>query len=260
EENIRLLYVATTRPQTKLILVDQVKETYTPSAANLAMLSAKKGFTDMLLSGMNQFQGYHRILPIVVQPQKVDGAFHELKPNTQIHRYHKSVAASSSQTPSSLEQRIVPELNLTGYHANVRGTQLHGLVEHLPCAPWTKDQILALAPDLSTSDSQKMLQLGNNEFFLSLQHQTIHKEFSFIVKNGDAISHGYIDYLAVSDKDVTLIDFKSDRHVSDEILIQRYSDQINAYIKALHQLYPTHKISAYLYSFELKHMIKMDEH
>ena len=137
---------------------------------------------------------------------------------------------------------------------------MHELVEHLPCAPWTKAQILSLAPDLSISDCQKILQLGCNEFFLSLQHQTTHKEFSFIVKNGDAISHGYIDYLAVNDQEVTLIDFKSDRHVNDEILVQRYANQINAYVLALHQLYPTHKISAYLYSFELNHMIKMNEH
>ncbi len=258
EENIRLLYVATTRPQKKLIMVDQVKETYNTSPVNLAMLSAKRGFSDMLLSGMEQFSGYHRVLPVVVTAEKVQGHSSSDTSQTEIIRYNKHVAAHQVQTPSSLEERVLPELNLSGYHANTRGTQLHELVEHLPCAPWTKQQIHELAPDLHYSDVHKILQLGNNEFFLSLQSQTIHKEYSFIVRDGLSLSHGFIDYLAVSDNTVTLIDFKSDRHVTDELLKERYSGQINAYLHALHQLYPLHQLEAYIYSFDLNQMIKMN--
>ena len=258
EENIRLLYVATTRPQKKLIMVDQVKDTYQTSAANLAMLSAKRGFTDMLLSGMEQFSRYHRVLPVVVTAEKAQGFKPADNTQTEIIRYTQHVITSQVQTPSSLEERVLPELNLSGYHANTRGTQLHELVEHLPCAPWTKQQIQKLAPDLHPSDLQKMLQLGQNELFLSLQSQTIHKEYSFIVREGSSLSHGFIDYLAISDDTVTLIDFKSDRHVTDELLKHRYSGQIHAYLHALHQLYPQHQIQAYIYSFDLNQMIKMN--
>ena len=103
-----------------------------------------------------------------------------------------------------------------------------------------------------------MLQLGQNEFFLSLQSLTVHKEYSFIVREGSSLSHGFIDYLAISDDTVTLIDFKSDRHVTDELLKQRYSGQIHAYLHALHQLYPQHQFEAYIYSFDLNQMIKMN--
>ena len=258
EENIRLLYVATTRPQTKLIIVDQVKDNYQTSPVNLAMISAHKGFSDMLLSGMEQFTGYHRVLPIVVTAEKASGHHIAHTAHTEIIRYTQHILSSEIHTPSSLEERKLPELNLSGYHANIRGTQLHELVEHLPCAPWTMQQIQELAPDLHQSDVHKMLKLGNNDLFLSLQSQIIHKEYSFIVRDGSSISHGFIDYLAVSDDAVTLIDFKSDRHVTDELLKDRYSGQVNAYISALHQLYPNHTIEAYIYSFDLNQMIKMN--
>ncbi|MBR5207950.1 MAG: UvrD-helicase domain-containing protein, partial [Erysipelotrichaceae bacterium] len=114
EENIRLLYVATTRPQKKLIMVDQVKDTYQTSAANLAMLSAKRGFTDMLLSGMEQFSGYHRVLPVVVTAEKAQGYKPADNTQTEIIRYTQHVISSQVQTPSSLEERVLPELNLSG--------------------------------------------------------------------------------------------------------------------------------------------------
>ena len=212
----------------------------------------------MLLSGMEQFSGYHRVLPVVVTAEKAQGYKPADNTQTEIIRYTQHIIPSQVQTPSSLEERVLPELNLSGYHANTRGTQLHELVEHLPCAPWTKQQIQKLAPDLHPSDIHKILQLGQNELFLSLQSLTVHKEYSFIVREGSSLSHGFIDYLAISDDTVTLIDFKSDRHVTDELLKERYCGQINAYLHALHQLYPQHQVEAYIYSFDLNQMIKMN--
>ena len=46
--------------------------------------------------------------------------------------------------------------------------------------------------------------------------------------------------------------------VTDELLKERYSGQINAYLHALHQLYPLHQLEAYIYSFDLNQMIKMN--
>ncbi|MBP3398883.1 MAG: UvrD-helicase domain-containing protein [Erysipelotrichaceae bacterium] len=257
EENIRLLYVATTRPQTKLILVDQVKDTYTTSPVNLALMFAKKGFSDLLLSGMEQFERYHRILPIIVTPQKVNLSKTEKKSDETIIRWEKQVQQTSVITPSSLEVNDIGPLNLSGYRASLRGTQLHELVEHLPAAPWTASQIKAIAPDIYPSDVERLINLGNHPLFLSLQHNQIHKEYSFILRENGNITHGFIDYLSVSDDTVTLIDFKSDRHVDEQILIERYHDQISAYQHALSKMYPNHQILAYIYSFELNQMIEM---
>lgn len=258
EENIRLLYVATTRPQKKLILVDQIKDNYSPSPVQLALLFAKRGFSDLLLSGMEQFDQYKRVL-------SVDPANHKPAPFSipdqsisQIVRYKKQNLSNELITPSSFEHQEIGSLNLSGYHANQRGTQLHELVELLPAAPWTQKQICSLAPDLNKIDVQRMLQLGNHPLFLSLQNQTIHKEYSFILRQENQISHGFIDYLAIENNVVTLIDFKSDRHVTEELLKQRYHLQIQAYVDALHHLFPECQIHSYLYSFDLNQMISMD--
>ncbi len=258
EENIRLLYVATTRPQKKLILVDQIKDNYAPSYVQLALLFAKRGFSDLLLSGMEQFDQYKRVLPVSLSNEKNTVISTPHQNADKIVRWKKQNLMSELITPSSFEHQEIGKLNLSGYHANQRGTQLHELVEQLPNAPWTQKQILSLAPDLNKSDVQRMLQLGNHPLFLSLQKQTIHKEYSFILRQGHQISHGFIDYLALQDDVVTLIDFKSDRHVTEELLKQRYHLQIQAYVDALHHLFPEHQIKAYLYSFDLNQMILMD--
>ena len=257
EENIRLLYVAATRPQTKLILVDQVKDSYAPSPVSLSLLYAKKGFSDLLLSGMNLFDEYQRVLPVIVQPEKIRPVSSS-KSSQTIVRWHKQTDPHQISTPSSFEHHELGPLNLSGYKGTVRGTQLHELVEKLPAAPWTLKQILACDSSLYKSDADKLLKLGSHPFFLSLQSQEIHKEFSFILREGQNLSHGFIDYLAVSSDTVTLIDFKSDRNVTPEILRNRYDSQIKAYVHALRSMYPNVQIQAYLYSFELNEMIQMD--
>ena len=257
-EELRLLYVATTRPQTKLILVDQVKENYSVSPVQLPLLFAKKGFSDLLLSGMEKFDKYQRVLPVIVQPEKITSVSSTDNHPIEVLRYNKQSVSNHLITPSSFEEHEIGELNLSGYRAHQRGTELHQLVETLPEAPWSKQQIKKLAPDLYDADVKRLLQLGENPFFLSLQKLEIHKEYSFIVKDDHQISHGFIDYLAIDKETITLIDFKSDRNVTSELLMERYSPQIKAYVHALHSLYPSHKIQSYIYSFELNQMIKMD--
>lgn len=257
EENIRLLYVATTRPQKKLILVDQVKENYTTSPVNLALLFAKKGFTDLLLSGMETFDHYHRILPVIVVPHKTTPQQSQDKFFQPILRYHKQIKDTSLIAPSSLEESSIGPLNLSGYRATDRGTQLHELVEKLPPAPWSEPQIRKCAPDLYRTDVQRLLRLGRDPFFVSLQKQDVHKEFSFILRENGTITHGFMDFVAVSDNVVTVIDFKSDRHVDEQILVERYHSQVAAYVHALHKLYPNHRIQAFLYSFDLNQMIEI---
>ena len=66
--------------------------------------------------------------------------------------------------------------------------------------------------------------------------------------------HGYMDYVAIGTESIILIDFKSDQNVSDSELHQRYDEQLHAYQSALAFMYPTHKIYAYLYSFQNKSM------
>ena len=255
EENIRLLYVATTRPQTKLILVDQVKSTYSPSSISLATLFAKKGFSDLLLSGMNQFDCYQRILPVIVQPEKVQAAHKQVSSDQKIIRWHKQKVTHDVSTPSSFETHEIGPLNLSGYKGTVRGTQLHELIEKLPASPWTKEQIYSIDSSLKKYDVDKLIQLGSHPFFVSLQSHDIHKEYSFIIREDNHISHGFIDYLAVSKDTVVLIDFKSDRRVTEEILHERYDAQIQAYQYACSKLYPNRKIIAYIYSFDLNQFI-----
>ena len=81
-------------------------------------------------------------------------------------------------------------------------------------------------------------------------------DFLHLFEEKDCVLQGYIDYLSVGDK-IVLIDFKSDYVDSDDIFIQRYHSQIEAYKKALTILFSNKDIETYIYSFYLSKMIKL---
>ena len=80
----------------------------------------------------------------------------------------------------------------------------------------------------------------------------IQKEFPFAVRKDNTLIQGSVDFIAVDDQALILIDFKTDRNVTQDILLQRYSQQINTYKEALTILFPSREIEAYICSFDLE--------
>ena len=81
----------------------------------------------------------------------------------------------------------------------------------------------------------------------------IEKEIPFI----DANSEGIIDFFAQSDKEIVIVDFKSD-NADAATLWQRYAPQVDGYIAMMRSYYPNHNVSAYIYSFHLQTYLKRD--
>ena len=85
---------------------------------------------------------------------------------------------------------------------------------------------------------------------------TIHKEYPFFVKNDSSYIHGIIDFLAMNDTEVILIDYKTD-NASLEAIANMYHEQILTYKKALTMLYPDKTISTYIYSLSNQEFIEI---
>jgi ATP-dependent helicase/nuclease subunit A len=67
-----------------------------------------------------------------------------------------------------------------------------------------------------------------------------------------------MDFVAITENEVILVDFKTDKVDQSEILIELYASQLQDYVKVLKQMYPDKEVKAYLYSLALKATIQVD--
>lgn len=73
----------------------------------------------------------------------------------------------------------------------------------------------------------------------------------------DGMIKGIIDLMFEDENGIVIVDYKSDRGVSEERLRERYSVQLRLYCSAIGLITGKRVAEAYLYSFELKKAIKM---
>jgi len=77
---------------------------------------------------------------------------------------------------------------------------------------------------------------------------SIYKEYPFYYESPSARINGTIDFLAVGEKEIILIDFKTDKLTPEEIA-HEYSPQLNTYKDVVHSFWPEHSIELYAWSF-----------
>jgi ATP-dependent helicase/nuclease subunit A len=94
-----------------------------------------------------------------------------------------------------------------------------------------------------------------NEIYTKLSQGEIHHEYPFYALMDNEVLHGYMDMVSFTDEATYLVDYKTDRVDSSEILLELYSDQLLAYSKVLKQMRPDHPVNTYLYSLALKSYI-----
>ncbi|MGL5978961.1 MAG: UvrD-helicase domain-containing protein [Erysipelotrichaceae bacterium] len=264
EEEMRILYVATTRAQNEMHIVDNLED-FTPFDRPLSMASifARKGYSSWILGA------FHVIQPNLFTRHSIDVAWHT----------HQPMQAQTQTKPFAIEKQAIPSLSFatptnekltplnpvlnfekTNYGYEI-GNAMHRMVEHLPFAPWTLEQINACAQKLHFSiqpaQQEQLLQLGHHPFFMELQKQTIRQEYHFMVKTEQQIIHGVFDYLAQGE-DITIIDFKTDRNLEAEAMQRLYRPQLLSYHQAASVLFPNHLIKTYLYSFSLQTFIPIE--
>lgn len=259
-ENIRLLYVALTRAQSKLIMLDTVKETYRVPDMHLATALNQGGYSELILSGSKAITEDYCYVPChdFIHPSTVTDQAKKTALTLPSYPKHELNQQGSIVAPSGLEKRAPLSLDLSKQrHGSTfdHGLRMHRAVELLPNETWTAAQIAALPLSLHETDIRDLLALAHDPLFQSLQDLEVHKEYSFVIREKQTLIRGYMDYLALSDTDVYVIDFKTDHGLHEEELIEHYAPQLQAYLAALRHIYPHHMLHAYLYSFFLKRMI-----
>lgn len=262
EEEMRILYVATTRAQQQMHIVDCIKDvSLFEKPLTTASVYAREGYTSWILQTFLTTPSPLFKIHYVTDywPQRIQEESSQEYQHIQM--YEQPYSTMHITTATTIKQKEL-DFSFHDKKGSRRGSALHTIIEALPSKPWTKEEILQTSKNknfvMKQRELNSLLQLSQNEIFKQAQtNPNIYHELPYMVKQEDTISHGFIDYVSYNDTDMILIDFKSDYVDEPNILVTRYSEQLHTYEKALHVLYPTHKIHTYVYSLHLNEMIEI---
>ncbi|MEG2306535.1 MAG: UvrD-helicase domain-containing protein [Erysipelotrichaceae bacterium] len=262
EEEMRILYVASTRAQNEMHIVDCVNDlNLYKNDISLADIYERNGYTSwILLSLCHHHKAYFKTIEINKLWEKL---VYEPSQQTQVeiprYPFTSSEQIESSPTQSRLH---IPVLDL---HPNLKGLNkgimYHTLIEKLKYDDYSKASMLLIAKQnnftLMEEDIDCLMKLHEHALFKEVNHyEKVYHELPFIVKDQEQIIHGVIDFMAINKDHIIIIDFKSD-HASAASLIENYQEQLKTYQHCIAQLYPDTKIIAYLYSLVSGEMIEI---
>lgn len=262
EEEMRVLYVATTRAEKELHFVDCIdnidtyRHTFMPSS-----IFDMKGFTPLVLPWF--FQVNNKLVKVNVvnklfSDQKVAPLNHS---STNIAHYELAYNPINNITPSSYAHNILP----TDFNDNSLGIQygntMHLMCEHLDKSIVDKFTVLNLASSLKLelieAQVKQLLDLINSKWWKeALNNECLH-EVAIYAKDGNKLIHGIIDLLIITPQEIHIIDFKTDNYKIADEYINQYSTQLNQYYIAILQQFPTKTIKSYIYAFSLNELIEI---
>jgi len=256
DEKIRVLYVALSRAKEALYIID-VTTDYKENSFDSSVFD-EHYYTSWILNTLEPSATY-RIEEVELQP-----AYSKIKTsvrtNQEYPRYpHKEDDIHKFVAPSSLETREVSidlHLNIQNNAADI-GTHIHKIFESLPDKIWTASEIYEALGDHYQPYFSAFEAFSQSEIYHKMLEGDIYKELPFIVRTELNILHGYMDMVSVLKDEIIIVDFKTDRNVTEEILTERYQSQIDSYKQALSVIYPEKKISSYIYSLTLKEFISI---
>lgn len=239
EEVLRLLYVALTRAQTKLIIVDVAKE-FVKQEVNTSLLFNYKRQVDLLLAAAPE-----HVTNIMINDAS---AIENEKLEAIDVNEHAFDIPLNLELQKELDFNIIEEseLNFDAKYAMEYGTTLHETIENMPNRLWNDEEIRQI--DQSIRDV--LIAYNRNQFTQNLYcYRDIYHELPFIYNLGDETVVGIIDFVAMNaGNEICIVDFKSD-NASKDIIIERYQEQLDRYFNAMILAYPDANISTYIYSF-----------
>lgn len=252
EEFIRLLYVAVTRAEKRMFIVDSIKKEMIPEDINLAFLKQRKGMSGLILNALKD-DPYFKMADIdsdtIEEQPAIKKQYVDALPRLSI----QPQLLTPLYTPSSLEVTQLPELDASSrISGNRYGTKMHNIMALLPNTNWTMDDLSTF--DISTNDKQRILAFSQSDIYQQALQMEIHKEYPFYIDTDTERITGTMDFVAINDTNIILIDYKTD-NASIEEIIQRYTPQLSTYAHALQIMYPTHTIQTYAYAFHHQQMI-----
>lgn len=255
EEEMRKLYVALTRAQNRLYIVDTFKlskELTYPSFTYKDVL-ASIGYTGWI-SAISQSFPSKTIKVFEVENFEYDKL---AKTKQDIIPLNKAVLKEGKPIKPGYEWPIKTlDLSIDEKHFEF-GTKVHNLIENLPQSNWTTSLIKEIEPTISDSYVKKLKNLYYSDIFQKLNTYQVFKEYPFIANIDNNLERGIIDYLAISKTTLYIVDFKTDLVDSEEVLIERYYEQLNFYKKVMKKAYKEKEVVAYIYSFDLEKFIEV---
>ena len=254
EEFIRLLYVAITRAEKRLFIVDATKKDLVEQDVDLSLLSQRNGMTGLIINAMIN-DPYFKMCDIEEMDVEKYKPISRNYVSKLPHLKEQPHLLSNLYTPSSTEVKQLPDLDASSKLSGTNyGTKIHETMEVLPNREWTFDDLEVF--DLTKSDKERILHFSNSDIYKKALSMKIYKEFPFYVDQNNERITGTMDFVAISDSEIILIDYKTDNTTNEEIK-NRYTSQLNTYKKALQIMYPNTIITAYAYSFHNEAFIEI---
>ncbi len=260
EEQMRVLYVALTRPQELLIIVDtapsEKKTIHSPLTRS--MVFNKIGTTAWLISVLKPLNSPLFKLSYIPPEPKI------AEPSQEVTACEKFIAPIRNETSivwrSPTESHPFKPTFILNYNAELvgksRGTRLHKLVQMLPDGIWNSELILRIDPDCSNEEIHQLMSFNQSDWYTKMLKNALYKEFPFTLRKNNEILSGIMDMVSIGEDEIYLVDFKTDISLSEEQLIENYRAQITDYTASLKFMYPTHQVHCALYSFRHEKIIR----
>lgn len=261
-EEMRVFYVATTRPQKELVIVDtieSIEDFYSP--LNAYTLLEDESYTGWLL------HTYAHMSDSLVVFDKKQGLYERPLKGRQnntpyaLPKYSKGSKAFSSQTASGAKIKLDwKEVSLSKNMGTIRGTLFHEIVAQ--CSyPYQEKEILSYANSygytLKDHDIKQILALNSDALYASWMKEKHVFEQSYIIEEKNQVVHGFMDLVIYKDNEIIIVDFKTDAVDNEQKLIDLYTTQLQTYKKAMKKL-TNLPINTCIYSFSLSKCIYLE--
>ena len=249
EESMRLLYVALTRAEKKMIIVDTVDH-YKEERLDVNLLFKHKRKVNLLIPAAKDTA----IVKITNRNELLFESLPEIdyEAHDNYRKYQPHFQIIEEFTPIKEDKA----LNLDRSHiaAMEYGTNIHEALENLPNQIWSEKDLEHYQTGIKT----RLISYNSNPKTQEIysNHTEFHHELPYLIRIDGAITNGIMDFVAISDDQVTFVDFKTD-NADLETIKNRYLAQVEGYKKTLDKLYPGLSVKAYIYSFHLKDYISI---
>lgn len=261
EEEMRILYVATTRAQQQMHIVDGIAslESY-KRPLSMSQVYARKGYTSWILqtyltkpTSLFTIKEVHHMWENEPQEQAST-------PYYDIPHYSMDTTSWQFTTASQSKEKKLPTLSIEKQtDGRAYGSAMHKMIELMQNDALSPVEIKTLAASISfpihESDIQTLQALQQDELYKEALQGTCYYELPFTAQDDDTILHGFIDFASIQDTHIMIVDYKTDALQNDDDFIERYRSQLDTYKKAMQIIYPKHCIDTYIYSLHNRRMI-----
>ncbi len=281
-EHYRLLYVALTRAEERLIMAGSLGKQQKGPKPDSWYAAIETAMDSLGCARVSDIQG--RALRIMTggqgqvakngaQAAKADGAIPPfLLPEWLLQPAAPEARPPRPLAPSQLDDREVGERPAEAVLRNAaeRGKLIHGLIERVDASRlvgFDRDAALWLAArdregrhDHKAIINQVQALLADSRW-QALFSENARAEVPIAAVVGETVITGRIDRLLIEDRDVRIVDFKTSRRVPKGASDVNLSElrQMAHYVAAIERIFPAHKVSAALLYTYAPAMIELSE-